>query len=748
MTTASGKDLSRRDFFKIGFTAGVGLAVSFHLPADAGIARAAGTSQPSGDNILAPNAWLRIHPDSSVTVMVNHSEMGQGITTALSMIVAEELEADWSRVRAEIAPAADVYKNPAFGIQATGGSTSVETSWEILRKAGATAREMLVAAAAEKWEVPVAECKAQNSTVYHRHSGKRAEYGKLLEGAAAVKAPRQPRLKSADEFSIVGKRIPRLDSGLKARGKATFGIDVQLPGLLNAATVHAPRLGARPASVNDADARSMFGVRQVVKLESAVAVVADTFWQAHSAAGVLDVQWENAAGSGPSTPSIILRWEERIKAGGKAVRNDGDAVGQLERSAARISAAYTLPYQAHACPEPMNCTAHVRRDSCELWVPTQAQGIAQDTAANICGLSIDQVKVHTTYLGGGFGRRGLSDFVAEAVQLSKAVDAPVKLIWTREEDMRNDFYRPASHNILRAGLDENGFPTAWIHRAVGSAEFESLMSEAGPAFLPDWLPRGIKNWTGNAVAGLILKVRGSEDAMGGSTTMAYEIPHIRVEHIEDGPGVPVGFWRSVADSRNCFVVESFMDEIAAAGGIDPVELRLKLLKDSPRQSRVLQMAAEKSGWGKTGDPGVFQGVALHAFHGTPAAMVASVSVARSGRVKVHRVVCAVDCGTVINPKIVEAQLAGGIVFGLTATLKSSVTVEKGRIQQANFDDFPLLRMDEMPEVDVHIADSRRPPSGIGEVGVPPISPAVTNAIFSATGVRIRRLPVARGMLSG
>jgi CO/xanthine dehydrogenase Mo-binding subunit len=444
----------------------------------------------------------------------------------------------------------------------------------------------------------------------------------------------------------------------------------------------------------------------------------------------------------------MSRWEELIKTEGEVVRDDGDAAENLKNAARRISGTYSLPYQAHACPEPMNCTAHVREDSCEIWAPTQAQGIAQSVAANICGLDLDRVQVHTTYLGGGFGRRGLSDFVGEAVHISKIVKAPVKLLWTREEDMRNDFYRPASHNVLHASLDEKGLPEAWIHRAVGSVEFEALMAEAGPAFLPDWLPRKFKIWTGNTVAGLILRAQGSEDAMGGSATMAYKIPNIRVEHIRDTPGVPVGFWRSVADSRNCFVVESFVDEIAAFSGMDPVALRLELLKEMPRYSNVLQIAASKSGWGQPAAAGVFQGVALHAFHQTPVAIVADVSVNQDGRVNVHRVVCAVDCGTVINPKIVEAQLVGGVVFGLTATLKSSITVEKGQVQETNFDSFPLLRIDEMPQVEVHIVDSTQPPSGIGEVGVPPISPAVTNAIFAATGKRIRSLPVNDQQLAG
>jgi CO/xanthine dehydrogenase Mo-binding subunit len=741
MPTTSKVPLTRRNFLKVSFAAGTGLMVGFNIAPLEGSARADDKVRLTDKKILVPNAWLRIQPDSTITVMVNHSEMGQGITTALSMIVAEELAADWSKVRAEIAPAAAVYKNPAFGVQATGGSTSVETSWDILRTAGAATRELLISAAAANWKVPVSECRAKNSSVQHAPSGKATAYGQLLEKAAAMKISEHPQLKSPENFSLIGRPMPRLDSALKARGKAVYGIDVQLPGMLNAAVVHAPLLGAKRQSMDDSAVKSMPGVRRVVTLESGVAVVADTFWQAHSAAQMLDIQWNTTSRDELSTPGIMSRWAELAKTEGKAVREDGDAAEAMKKAFKKIRAVYTLPYQAHACPEPMNCTAHVRKNSCEIWVPTQAQGVAQDIAADICGFSLDQVQVHTTYLGGGFGRRGLSDFVAEAVQISQTVGAPVKLLWTREEDMRNDYYRPASYNILEAGLDQTGLPTAWFHRAVGSAEIETIIKDGAPAFLPAWLPRGIKNTAAKIATRFILGARSAEDAMGGSATMAYDIENIRIEHVRDNPGVPVGAWRSVAYSRNTFVVESFMDEIAAATGRDPIDLRLKMLEDVPRHRKVLKMVAEKSGWHRSKSAGIFQGVALSAFHNTPAAMVADVSVAGDGQVTVHRVVCAVDCGTVINPKIVEAQMIGGIVFGLTATLKSLITVDNGRVQQSNFDEFPLLRMDEVPKIEVHLAASNEPPSGIGEVGVPPIAPAVTNAIFAATGKRLRSLPV-------
>ena len=748
MPAKSNVTISRRNFLKVSFATGAGLMVGFNVASNSSFADASEKMRLTDEKVLKPNAWIRIHSDSTVTVMVKHSEMGQGITTALGMIVAEELAVEWSKVKTEIAPAAAIYKNPAFGMQATGGSTGVETSWDVLRKAGAATRELLVSAAAANWKVPISECQAENGIVRHSPSSKIAAYGQLLEKAAAMKISKNPQLKSPKEFTLIGKRIPRLDSAIKARGKAIFGIDVQLPGLLNAAIVHPPVLGAKLKSVNDSAAKSLPGIRHVVVIESGVAVVADTFWQANKATDMLDINWDIASQEELNTQAIMSRWAKLIKTEGKEVRVDGDAVSAMKNSTKRLRAVYTLPYQAHACPEPMNCTANVRKSSCEIWVPTQAQGIAQDIAADICGLSLDKVQVHTTYLGGGFGRRGVSDFVAEAVQISKAVKSPVKLLWTREEDMRNDRYRPASYNILEAGLNQKGLPTAWIHRAIGSSEIDGIIKEAAPAFLPAWLPRGIKNSAGKIAASLILRAISAEDAMGGSATMPYDIANVRIEHIKNNPGVPFGAWRSVAYSRNGFVVESFLDEIAVASKMDPVELRMQLLKDAPRYRNVLRLAAKESGWRKSKSTGVFQGIALQAFHDTPAAMVADISVADNGGITVHRVVCAVDCGTVINPKIVESQITSGIVFGLTATLKSSITVEKGRVQQSNFDEFPILRMDEAPKIDVFIAKSKQPPTGIGEVGVPPIAPAVTNAIFAATGRRVRSLPVDRDFLVG
>ena len=492
--------------------------------------------------------------------------------------------------------------------------------------------------------------------------------------------------------------------------------------------------------VADKAARSMSGVRDVVILESGVGVVAETFWQAQNAVHALKIQWKGGD-AGLSSESIMAHYAGKIQEDGVCVRKDGDAEEAMKRADRRIQAVYELPYQAHACPEPMNCTAYVLPDRCEVWAPTQAQEPAREVAARITGLPLRAVQVHTPFVGGGFGRRYMPDFVAEAVRLSKAVKAPVKVIWSREEDMRNDHYRPAFYNWMEAGLDRDGYPVAWIHKAVGQSETDPIIESAGPSVFPQWLPPFLKYPLAGLILPFVKRSMGPKGAMSGSADMAYGIEHVRIEYVQADAPVPVGPWRSVADSRNAFVKESFMDEIAAVSGKDPVDLRLRLLKEAPKHRAVLEQAATKAGWGKRRPDGVFQGVAIHAFHGTPVAMVADVSVEKAGRVRVHRVTCAVDCGTAVNPKMVRAQIVGGVVFGLTATLKSELHIQEGRVREGNFHDFPILRMDEAPRVEVHIVKSAAPPNGVGEVGVPPVAPAVTNALFQATGKRIRRLPV-------
>jgi isoquinoline 1-oxidoreductase beta subunit len=734
-------DQGRRGFLKISAAIAGGLLVGVYLP---GCDKPTDVSTKKGKtqaHTFAPNAWIRIGRDDIVALSVHHSEMGQGVMTALPMLVAEELEADWPQVRPEFAPAAPPYKNPAFKIQMTAGSTSIRTSWEDLRRAGAVARELLIAAAAQIWGVPSSECRAVKGTVVHNSSGRRLRYGELVDRAAHLPMPADVRLKEPGEFRIIGKRMPRFDTSMKVDGSAVFGIDVHMPGLLVATVIHPPVFGTKVRTFDAIKAKAVPGVRHVLAVDKGIAVVADTFWQAKKGMEALQVKWERGSNDDLNSEIIWKHWAERARQKGDVVRNDGDAEKALVKAAKTLRAAYEVPYQAHATPESMNCTAHVHKNGCDIWVPTQNQDVTQETAARITGLDYEDVHVHTTFLGGGFGRRIEADYVAEAVQISEEVKAPVKVIWTREEDIQHDFYRPATYNILQAGLDRNGQVMAWTHRIVAPAIMDRLIPQFTPSMVPRWVPRPLKNLSAWFAGAFVPRFKTDEKATEGAAELAYAIENVRVEYIKDEPGIPTGFWRSVYHSQNAFVVESFIDEIAAAAGKDPFELRHELLRQTPRLQAVLDFAAHKAGWKQRSPKGIHRGIAVHDYQGTAVAQVAEVSVDPKGKVKVHRIVCAVDCGIVVNPKIVEAQMESAVAFGLTATLKSAVTIRKGRVEQSNFDDFPLLRMDEMPRVEVHIIPSTNPPSGIGETGVPPIAPAITNAVFAATGKRVRKLPI-------
>jgi isoquinoline 1-oxidoreductase subunit beta len=742
-------DLERREFLRVSFVAGVGLMVGYAVPPDsAAWPRSSEQSTAKTSPKLAPNAWIRVDKSGTVTVVVNHSEMGQGIFTGLATIVAEELDADWSKVRTEMASQDPVYANPAFGVQATGGSTSVRTCWDTLRQAGAVTRALLVSAAASTWGVPVRECSTDRGKVAHVPSGRVLSYGDLVEKAAAMPVPAKVPLKKQADFKIIGKGTPRLDTREKIDGTAVFGVDVRLDGLLAATVLHPPVFGAQVKSIDASKVKSMPGVRHVVPLSTGVAVVADRFWQAKKASEELKVQWDLGKLADLSSDNIRKRWVGLAKTEGRRVRDDGNVDRALKDAKTVIESVYELPFQAHACPEPMNCTASVRDDSCDVWAPTQNQGGSQEIAAAITGLDLDSVKVHTTFLGGGFGRRGDVDFVIEAVELSKAIKAPVKVMWTREEDMRQDHFRPASYHVLKAGLDGAGQLVAFHHLFVGPSWMDRTIETLATAVMPRWLPRFLKNAASYGAVPVVKYARSAKSAAGGAFSMEYGIKHFRVEYIKDDPGVPTGAWRSVDNSRHAFVVESFLDEIAAAAKNDPFQLRMDLLEHAPKQRNVLRTAAQKAGWGTKAPDGIYRGIAVHDFHDTPVAMVAEVSGDRQGNAKVHRVVCAVDCGTTLDPGNVEAQITGAVAFGLTATLKGSITIKKGRAEQSNFDAFPLLRIDEMPKVEVHIVPSVAAPTGIGEVGVPPIAPAVANALFALTGRRIRRLPIAKQDLFG
>jgi isoquinoline 1-oxidoreductase beta subunit len=706
--------VDRREFLKGAAAGATGLVIGFYLP-NRVEARAAVASEAV---LFAPNAWIRIGTDDTVTLVIDKSEMGQGVVTSLSMLIAEELECDWKKIRTVFAPAAKEYANPIFGMQGTGGSTSVRGMWTPLRKAGAQAREMLIAAAAEKWGADKAACRAEDSHVIHTRTRERLSYGSLAQTAGKLPVPSDVTLKDPKQFRILGKAMKRLDSADKTCGRAEFGIDVRQPGMLHAVVARCPVIGGKVASFNADKAKAMRGVKQVVPISSGVAVVADNTWSAMQGRDALEIKWEEGPNASLTSAAIRKMLEEGAnQTGGAVARKEGDVTAGLASAAKKIEAVYQTPFLAHATMEPMNCTAHARADGCDVWAPTQFQGINQMTAAKITGLKPEQVNIYSTYLGGGFGRRAEQDFVAEAVEVSKSVGAPVQVTWSREDDMQHDFYRPASYSRFEAGLDAEGWPVAWSNRI------------ACPSIMSRFFPGSVKN-------GL------DESSVEGAADLPYAIPNILVDYQLTETGIPVGFWRSVGHSQNGFFSECFVDELAAASGKDPYEFRRRLLQKAPRHLGVLELAATKAGWGKALPAGQYRGIAVMSSFGSYVAEVADVSVdKKSGEVRVHRVVCAADCGRTVNPLTIEAQMQSAIVFGLTAALKGAITINKGRVEQGNFDDYQMLRLNEMPRIEVHIMPSDQPPSGIGEPGTPPIAPAVCNAIFAATRKRIRRLPI-------
>ncbi len=733
--------LNRRSFIKTCAIVGTSLVVGLKLEA---CSRSPNTGTAAGSNrsdIYQANAWIKIHADNGVTIMVSHCEMGQGISTALCMIVAEELSAQWSKVRFEMAPVAPVYKHPKYNIQWTVSSMSIHSSWDRWRIAGAAVRELFILAAARYWNVKPNECTAENSHVIHRSSQKMMAYGALIGHIKDLRLPDNPRLKKPDQFKLIGKPTLRLDSLAKINGSAVFGIDISVPGMLNAAVVQPPRLGAVIQSFDPQDALAMPGVRHVFKIQTGIAIVADRFYQARNAMEMLSVDWQQHRMDALNSDDLFERWADLSAQEGKSIYTQGNVDDHFKSSSQIIEATYDLPYQAHATPEPMNCTAHVSQNGCEIWAPTQNPKGAQEIAAQITGLSPKQIQVHTTFLGGGFGRRVLVDYVGQAVEISQKTGKPVKVIWTREQDIQHDYFRAATHNVLRATIDEKGHPLAWQHRIVGADVFAQTMPKVISGFLPDAMPRMLKNAATGLAERILPRIVAGKKGINGAGPLPYSIPNMRVEFIQDDPGVPLCWWRSVAPSANCFAVESFLDELAVTAGRDPYELRYELSDQAPRLRHVLELAAQKAGWFKSPKPGRYRGIAAHDFQGTFMALVAEVTINKKGRVQVPRVVCALDLGIAVNPRGIQSQVESAIAFGLTATIKSAITIKDGRVEQSNFHDFPLLRMHEMPQVEVHIVPSGEPPTGLGEVAVPLIGPAVANAVFAATGKRIRKLPI-------
>ncbi len=711
------RSITRREFLKTSMMAGAGLTIAAVMTPAGLRLLSAEEAKKETLRALNPMAWLSITPDNIVTVTVNKSEMGQGVYTSLPMIAADELDADWKQVRFVAAPAGDEFKDPFRNMQFTGGSSSVRNMYEPLRKMGAAMREMLVLAAARTWAVPVRDCAALMGSVKHIRTGKTLSYGALSAEASMLQVPQNPILKKEKQLRYTGKPVPRTDVQEKSSGKAMFGIDMFVPGMLYASIARPQQYGSEVASFNKEAAEGLKGVRAVVRIPSGVAVCAETIDAAWKGRNALNVKWQNPKYGSMNTESLEKEFAAKLSEQGLVARSEGDARLAVGRAAKKVEAIYVLPYLSHATMEPMNCTSSVKTDRCDVWVPTQNQTGVHELAVKISGLKPEQVHVHTTYLGGGFGRRFEKDVVEESLSLAKTTGKPVKLLWTREEDMQNDFYRPATCTRIEGALDEQGKVIAWSHKIVCPSIFSRVF--------PERLKKGI-----------------DPAAVEGVENMEYEVPNLYVEYVRIDRPVPVGFWRSVGSSHNAFTVESFVDELAYAAKKDPLEFRLNLLKNHPRARRVLETAAEKAGWGKPLKKGQARGIAYHLSFGSYVAEVAEVSVdKKDGKIKVHRVVCAVDCGSTVNPEIVSAQMMGGITMGLSAALKEKIEFANGGVKSENFDTYDLLRMSEAPEIEAHIVTSGDKLGGIGEPGVPPLAPAVANAVFVATGGRIRNLPM-------
>jgi isoquinoline 1-oxidoreductase beta subunit len=708
---------SRRAFLKTSVAFSGGLVLGLYLPGSVSPAEA--EEKADSDSGFAPNVWLKIGADDSVSIIASAMELGQGSMTAMPMFVAEELDVDWKKVRVEWAGADPAYGNPLRnGRQETVASISVRGYWRPMREAGAQARAMLVAAAAKTWGIPESNCSTENGEVIDKTSGKRLRYGALVQKASTLPPPSKVTLRDPKNFKVLGTPVPRVDIPKKVNGSATYGIDVRVPNMLIAKVARCPVLGGSVASFNGEKAKVVPGVHQVVKISSGVAVVADSYQAATQGVAALQIKWNEGPNASLNSEDIRTSFIQSAERKGAVARNDGDVDKALHKAAKKIEAVYEMPYLAHATMEPQNCTADVRKDGCDVWVSTQAQTAAQEAAMAVTGLPASAVKIHPQFAGGGFGRRGESDFVTDAVETSKAVGRPVKVIWTREDDVQHDFYRPATYVRFWGAVNESGMPTVWQQRIVQ------------PSILMRFDPHAL-----DSTGGI------DKRAVDGSKELPYAIPNIRIEYVRNDPGIPLGFWRSVGDSISGFIVEAFFDEVAAAAGKDPFELRRELLKNVPRQKAVLELAADKAGWGKPLPKGHALGISTHSSYDSFAAEVAEVSVAPDGQVRVHRVVCAVDCGWTVNSDSLKAQMEGGIVFGLTAALKGEITVKNGRVQQSHFNNYPMLRMREMPQVDVYIVPSTENPGGGGEPSTPPIASAVVNAIYAATGKRVRRLPI-------
>jgi isoquinoline 1-oxidoreductase subunit beta len=716
-------NLKRRDFLRATATLGSGLLISAYIPQwnKTSAATLLGTAAlADATHTFVPNAFVRIGTDDSVTVIANHSEMGQGVYTSLPMLLAEDLDCDWSKVRVEPARVDAVYNHSVYGIQMTGGSTTTTSEYERFRKMGAMARLMLVAAAAQTWNVEPQTCHAEKGFVIHSASGRRASFGSLADAASKQTPPADIPLKDPKDFAIIGKSIHRLDTPSKTNGTAQFGLDIYIPGMLTAVVARAPVFGGKVVSFNADKTKVIPGVVYVLQVPSGIAVVAKGFWPAKLGREKLDITWDDGAGANLSSIALRKEYAETSRTPGLLAKKVGDPSTALAGAAKKITAEYEVPYLSHSMMEPLNTVVDLHDDHCEIWTGTQFQTGDRAAAAKVAGLKPEQVQIHTTLLGGGFGRRAnpASDFVSEAVEVAKVTKAPVKVVWTREDDIRGGWYRPMWYDHFEAGLDAQGNPVAWTHTIVGQSIMAGTMFEAF----------GIHNGVDSA-------------SVEGAADILYGIPNVQVDLHSPKNSVPVQWWRSVGHSHTGFSVEAFLDEVAHAGGKDPYQLRRALLANQPRMLAVLDLAAQKAKWGGPLPPGRARGIAGHFSFDSYVAQVAEVSIDKDGSPRVHKIVASVDCGRVINPDTVKAQIEGGIIYGLTAALKTEITLENGRVQQSNFNNYPMVRMFDSPEIDVYIVESTEKPTGVGEPGVPPVAPAIANAILALTGKPVRRLPI-------
>ncbi len=728
--------ITRRDFLKTSGLLSGGLVIGYHLTGC--------SAQPVPNSIpgaLQPNAWLQITEDNRIIFQLDKVEMGQGVSTAMPTILAEELEVSPDAIEVEFAGVHHDFKNRAMGTQMTGGSTSITSSYEPLLQAGAIARELMLNAAAKKWQVDKSQLKAQDGTVIYAAQNKVATYGELVPIAKTLSVPSKAPLKDPAQFRWIGKSIKKRDTLEKSTGAAVFGIDVDIPDALTAVVVRCPHFGGKVQSYDATKTRSHAGVVEVLQIPSGIAVVAKGYWQARSAAKDLQIIWDKGPLAGLDSEKISAVQHEKLDAEDVySITSRGDAEKILLNADRKMTAEFDSPFLHHSPMEPQNCTAVVTNNRCDIWAPNQGPDVLRGVVSEYTGLPYEAINVHTTYLGGGFGRRSYPDFAAEAAVIAQRMAKPIKVIWSREDDMQHDYYRPKTYHRVTASLDKDGKLDAWHHRVVAPSLMKDFAPDMFVGMLPTWVPRAVARGVGRFAGNIMADSPYDPTTMEG-TEIPYRVANFSTDTVYHDPGVPIGFWRSVGNSHSAFVVESFIDELAASAGTDPVEFRKQHLVDQPRLLNVLQLVAEKAVWGKPKYANAAQGAASHFSFKTYVAQIAEVELDGNNQFKVKRIVCAVDCGRVINPEIVKAQVESAIIYGLTAALKDPITIKDGAVVQSNFHDAQVLRFDETPEIEVHIVESSEPPTGIGEPGLPPVAPAVANAVFRLTGKRLRNIPL-------